>query len=302
MSLQLHALNILLRLTVKRRFRKNPDIMELRAIMQGQPIPRTRPRITVEQVNLGGVTAECLQGQNASSQHALLYIHGGGFVAGVPANYRALTWRLTERTGVPVYAIDYRLAPENPFPAGLDDCVSAYRGLLDKGMAADAIAIGGDSAGGNLTLACALKLKALGLPQPAALVCLSPVVDLAVPGPSHKTNAKSDVLFDPRTSDTVAKSYCPGHDLGDPLISPLRGDVRGLPPTLFLASRAELLRDDAVRMSDKMRAAGVPVTLQIWPRVFHAWPMMADILPEGHAAIVKIAAFVNEHLMIGASA
>jgi epsilon-lactone hydrolase len=296
MSVQLYVLNALLRFTIKRRFRKNPDVMELRAIMQGMRPPKAPSRITIDQVNLGGVVTERLEAPGASAAHALLYIHGGGFVGGVPGNHRALTWRLAEQTGVPVYVIDYRLAPEHPFPAGLDDCVSAYRALLDKGIAPGAIVIGGDSAGGNLTLATALKLKALGLPQPAALVCLSPVTDLAEPAPSHATNANSDAMFDPRTFATLPKSYCPGHDLRDPLLSPVRGDMHGLPPTLFQASRVEMLRDDSTRMAENMRAAGVPVTVQIWPKVFHVWQVMADILPEARGAIVKIAAFVNQRL------
>lgn len=296
MSLQLYALNTLMRFTVQRRFRKNPDLMEMRAIMQSSPIPKVPSRIKVEQIRLGGVPTEKLQAASASSAHALLYMHGGGFVAGVPANHRALTWRLAEQTGIPVYAIDYRLAPEHPFPAALDDCLAAYRALLDQGIAPGAIAVGGDSAGGNLTLVLALKLKALGLPQPGALICLSPVTDLAEPAPSHTANVKTDVLFDPRIFDTVAKYYYPGHDSRDPLLSPLRGDPQGLPPTLFQASDAEMLRDDSLRMAEKMRAAGVPVTVQISPKVFHIWQVTADVLPEARAAIANISSFIKTQL------
>jgi acetyl esterase/lipase len=124
------------------------------------------------------------------------------------------------------------------------------------------------------------------------------VTDLAEPAPSHVSNAKTEVMFDPRTFTTLPKSYCPGHDLNDPLLSPLRGDVHGLPPTLFQASDAEMLRDDSVRMADMMRAVGVPVTLQLTPNVFHVWQVMADFLPEGRAAIARIAAFVRDHLAI----
>src|SRR6202012_4056488 len=134
--------------------------------------------IAVESITLGGIKTERLRTQTADESKAILYIHGGGFVAGVPGNHRPLTWRLADKVGFPVYAIDYRLAPEHPFPAGLDDCVAAYRGLLDKGIAATSIVIGGDSAGVNLTLTTALKLKDVGLPQPAALVCLSPATDM----------------------------------------------------------------------------------------------------------------------------
>ena len=298
MSLQLFFINAMLRFSIKRRFRRNPDVMELRPIMAGLPAGKVPDRIRTESIRLGSVPTEVLAAAGASSTHAILYIHGGGFVGGSPATHRALTWRLAEQTRVPVYAIDYRLAPEHPFPAALDDCVAAYRALLDRGIAPGAIAVGGDSAGGNLTLALALKLKALGVPQPAALVCLSPVTDLSEPAPSHKTNAKVDAMFDARTFDTVVQSYCPGHDARDPFVSPRRGDVAGLPPTLFQASGAEMLRDDSVLMADKMRAAGVPVTIEIWPKVAHVWQVTADMLPEGRAAIAKISAFIKDKLKV----
>ncbi|HTW33020.1 MAG TPA: alpha/beta hydrolase [Rhizomicrobium sp.] len=298
MSLQLYVINAMLRFSIKRRFRRNPDVMELRPIMKGLPPAKVPAQIRIEETRLGNVPTERVSAAGASAAHAILYIHGGGFVGGSPATHRALTWRLAKETGLPVYAIDYRLAPEHPFPAGLEDCVTAYRTLLEKGIASGAIAVGGDSAGGNLTLALALKLKASGLPQPAALVCLSPVTDLSEPAPSHKTNTRSDAMFDARTFDTVAKSYCPGHDASDPLVSPRRGDVAGLPPTLFQASGAEMLRDDSVLMADRMRAAGVPVTIEIWPKVAHVWQVTADMLPEGRAAIAKIAAFIKDKLKV----
>ena len=298
MSVQLYLINPLLRFSVKRHFRKNPDLMELRAIMAGVRPPRVPRRIQLTQTSLGAVASELLTASGASAAHAILYIHGGGWVAGSPASHRPITWRLAEQAGVPVHAIDYRLAPEHPFPAGLDDCVAAYRALLDLGLRADAIVVGGDSAGGNLTLALALKLKDLGLPQPAALFCLSPLTDFADLGASRTTNAKSDAMFDPRSFATVAQHYFPGHDPRDPLLSPCQGDVKGLPPTLFQVSGAEMLRDDSVLMEQKMRAAGIDTTIEIWPGVAHVWQVTADILPEGRAAIAKIATFIKKQLKI----
>jgi epsilon-lactone hydrolase len=298
MSVQLYFVNAFLRFAVKRRFRKNPDLLELRALMQSVRPQRVPSRIGVEEMSLGGVATERLAAAGASSAHAILYIHGGGWVTGSPASHRPLTWRLAEQTGVPVYAIDYRLAPEHPFPAGLEDCLAAYRALLDKGLVPGAIVIGGDSAGGNLTLALALKLKAVGLPQPAALVCLSPATDMEAPTPSRMENRQSDAMFDHRSFATIAKHYCPGRDPGDPLISPRRGDPAGLPPTLFQVSGAEMLRDDSVLMAEKMRSAGVDVTIEIWPKVAHVWHITADILPEGRAAIAKAAGFIKAKLKL----
>jgi len=295
MSVQLFVADKLVRLTMKRRFRRNPTVMELRAIMAEMPIRPAPKRIRVETVDLDGVPAELLSPRGANENRALLYIHGGGFVAGVPANHRPLTWRLAEGVGVPVYAIDYRLAPEHPFPAALDDCVTAYRALLAKGLSAEHIAIGGDSAGGNLTLVTALKLKALGLPLPAALVCLSPVTDHE--GFESRTdNIKRDAMFDIRMVNSVSPLYCPGVDPADPLVSPYRGDVTGFPPTLFHCSRDELLRDDSIRMAQKMKAAGVDTTIEVWPGVFHVWQVTADVLPEAKRAVANIVDFLKAKL------
>ena len=302
MSLQLFFLNPIIRFSMKRRFRKKPHVMELRAIMSeiAKRPAKIPPRITKTEASLGGVRTEVFKDAKADETRALLYLHGGGWVAGTPSNHIPLLWRLADQTNVPVYAPDYRLAPEHPFRAGLDDCVGVYRALLDNGIAASSIVVGGDSAGGNLTLALALKLKQLGLPQPAGLVCLSPATELAEPLPSHSSNRNSDAMFDSRIFATVREVYWPNQDGTNPLISPLRGDVRGLPPTLFQASAAEMLRDDSVYMAEKMRAAGVPVTIDLWPRVFHVWQVTADILPEARVAIHRIARFVKERLAASA--
>lgn len=297
-SFQLFALNYLIRFQIKRKLRKNPDIMLLRPIMDGMvgmqpPLPTD---ITIEQTALGGVPTERLSAPDTKTGAAFLYIHGGGWVAGSPATHRPLIWRLTKQIGIPVYAIDYRLAPEHPYPAGLDDCVAAYRALLDQGIPTSAIIVGGDSAGGNLTLALALRLKAEGLALPAALVCLSPATDLTASGNSITANAKADAMFIPAMMETTGPRYFPGGDASDPFISPLFGDVTGFPPTLFQVGATEMLLDDSTRMADKMKTAGVAATLDVWPKVWHVWQLTADRLPEGEQAIVKIAAFVKSHL------
>ena len=297
MSIQLFFIDKLLRLTAKRRFRRNPDVMELRALMSEMPLRPAPAHVTVDLVTIGGIKTERLHTASADESKAILYIHGGGFVAGVPGNHRPLTWRLADKVGVPVHAVDYRLAPEHPYPAGLNDCVAAYRGLLEKGIAAKSIVIAGDSAGGNLTLTTALKLKALGVELPAALVALSPATDMQGEDfESRRVNASSDAMFSEAMFATLEPLYCPNADMHDPFISPYRGDAAGLPPTLIHCSDAEMLRDDGVKMAEKMKAAGVPVTLEVWPKVFHVWQVMADMLPEGRQSIDKIAAFMREHL------
>lgn len=298
MSIQLTFINLLLRFQVKRRFKKNPDVFLLRPLMEEMlrlqpPLPKD---ITVEDTMLGAVPAERLSAPGASTAAAFLYIHGGGWVAGSPRTHRPLTWRFAKKLGLPVYAIDYRLAPEHPYPAGLDDCVAAYRALLAMGIPASSIIVGGDSAGGNLTLALALRLKAEGLAQPCALVCLSAATDLASTGNSITANAGSDALFTPEMMATVEPRYFPGQDPRNPFISPLYGDVAGLAPTLFQVGATEMLLDDSTRMAEKMQAAGVAATLDVWPKVWHVWQLNADRLPEGERAIDKIVAFVRNHL------
>jgi acetyl esterase/lipase len=252
--------------------------------------------IALEELTLGGVATERLSAPGTKDSAAFLYIHGGGFVAGSPRTHRPLTWRLTRDIGIPVYAIDYRLAPEHPYPAGLDDCVAAYKGLLDKGIPAQSILAGGDSAGGNLTLALALRLKAESLPLPAALVCLSPATDMTASGDSYRTNAEADSLFVPDIFHSLKPVYFPGIDERDPFVSPLYGDVSGFPPTLFQVGEKEMLRDDSTRMAAALTAAGVETTIEVWPKVWHVWQLNADMLPEGREAIAHIVRFAKQHL------
>jgi monoterpene epsilon-lactone hydrolase len=297
MSIQLFVADKILRLTVKREFGRDPDVFRLRPMMKRAENGRVPARIAVQQIALGGVPTEKLTPDNASVKHAIFYIHGGGWVGGKPSNHRALTWRLAEKLGCAVYAVDYRLAPENPFPAGLEDCETAYRALLESGFAPSGLAVGGDSAGGNLTLALAQKLKISGLPQPAAFFALSPATELGTPLASHTANARVDAMFDTRifASRSVIHHYCPNADLSNPLISPLRGDPTGQAPTLIQVSRDEMLRDDSVEMAAKLRAAGVEVELEVWPKVFHVWQIMADVIPESRKAIENIVTFVKKH-------
>ncbi len=293
MSIQLFLIDKVIRFQMKRRFRRNPDVMLLRPMMRAMErrAPRVPAHVAVTSMKLGDVRTEKLTPANADTSGAVLYIHGGAFIAGTPVTHRALTWRLAAGLSVPVYAVEYRLAPEDPFPAGLEDIVAAYRALLELGVSR--IFVAGDSAGGNLTLSLTLKLKALGLRLPHALVCLSPATDLVGHLESHRTNAESDAMFDPRLLPLVAPLYCPKGDPADPLVSPLRGDVSGFPPTLIQCSAIELLRDDGVKMAEKLREAGVVVELEVWPAVYHVWQLSADVLPEARRAIDKILSFLK---------
>lgn len=298
MSFQLSVLNLLIRWQVKRRFRKNPDVQLLRPIMdQMEPRMMKVPGdIRIEEPDLGGIPAERLSAPGTREDAAFLYIHGGGFVAGSPRTHRPLTWRLTKEIGVPVYAIDYRLAPEHPYPAGLDDCVAAYKALLERGISAKSILVGGDSAGGNLTLALTLRLKAEGLALPGGLICLSPATDMTGSGDSRHSNAEADSMFVPEMMDSLKPVYFDGTDERDPLVSPLYGDLSGFPPTLFQVGEREMLRDDSTRMAAALKSAGVETVLEVWPKVWHVWQLNADMLPEAREAIAHIARFAKQHL------
>jgi epsilon-lactone hydrolase len=297
-SIQLFLLDRLLRLRMKRRFARDPDVLRLRPVMeQIERMPARVPRgVRVEKTVLGGVPTQRLTPEGGDPGRAVLYIHGGGFVTGSPRTYRAITGRLAAGLGATVHAIDYRLAPEHPFPAALDDVIAAYGALLERGVSLGRVAIAGDSAGGNLTLAGAIELARRGTPMPGALVALSPMTDLSGAFPSRTANAASDAAFDPRTFRTVDAHYCPGLDPFDPRVSPWRGDVRGLPPTLIQCSEVEMLRDDGIEMARKLEAAGVPTKLEVWPKAPHVWQLAADFVPEARRAIEGIIAFLRERI------
>ena len=222
----------------------------------------------------------------------MLFLHGGGYNSGSPAMYRHFTWRIAEAARARVLAIDYRLAPEHPFPAALDDAIAAYRWLLGR-TDAQHIAVMGDSAGGGLALALLLRLRDAREPLPAAAVALSPWADLALTGASLVSNAVSDPMLNADDLPHIAAGYLAGADAHNPYASPLYGDFAGLPPTLLQVGSDEILRDDAVRVSEAMRRAGCRGECQVWPRMPHVWHLMAAVLPEARCAIAMIGNFIE---------
>ena len=208
--------------------------------------------------------------------------------------YRHITWRFAMTAEANLAAIDYRLAPEHPFPAALDDAAAAWRGLLDEGADPRHCAVIGDSAGGGLALALALRLRDEGGPLPAAVVALSPWTDLAITGESCRRNAIADPVLNETDLVHFAAQYLRGADPRNPYVSPLYGDPRGLPPTLIQVGSDEILRDDAVRMAERMRRAGCEIELEIWPRMPHVWHGFAPVLPEARRAITRIGEFVRQ--------
>jgi monoterpene epsilon-lactone hydrolase len=249
---------------------------------------------TAEPRTVGGVEAiECRPALLPEGAATILYLHGGGFRIASALAYRAYASHLATVCEARVVTIDYRLAPEHPYPAALDDTMAAYRALLDEGVPADRLVVAGDSAGGGLTASLFLRAKAEGLPSPAGLVCCSPWADLTVTAETYATNGDLDRVFSRQSAETAAPLYLAGHDPKDPFVSPLFGDWAGAPPMLIQVGDIEVLLDDARGLAAVAEAAGVDVTLHVAPEMPHIWPMSYPAFPEAVAAVDQIGEFVR---------
>lgn len=266
---------------------------DLEAMAGGAPLPDGARK---ELVRAGGVPAEWVWGADAGDDGAILYLHGGGYVMGSITTHRSHVARLSQATGVRGLALDYRLAPEHAFPAAVDDAVAAYEWLLDHGVAPRRVAIAGDSAGGGLTVSTLVALRDRGRPLPAAGVCLSPWVDLALTGASMDEKAAVDPMVQRDRLARMAEAYLGSTDPQAPLASPLHADLRGLPPLLVQVGTRETLLDDASRLADRARAAGVDVTYEAWDDMIHVWQCFAPLLPEADEAIARIGSFLRARL------
>ena len=254
------------------------------------------PDVHWQETRAGRVPAEWVTTLGADREGVLLYFHGGAFVTGSPLAYREIASRLSRATGMRVLVPDYRLAPENPFPAALEDCFAAYRWLRSKAFDPRRIALIGDSAGGNLALATLVSLRDGGEPLPAAGALLSPWLDLAAPDASYDIRARFDPVLHPTLLRRCAEAYLAGVDPLAPLASPLHAGLSGLPPLLVQAGTSDILYDEAMRLAERARAAGVDVTFDPWDGMIHVWHLFAGLIPEARLAIERIAAFVVERL------
>jgi acetyl esterase/lipase len=248
-----------------------------------------------ESVIANGVPAEWIVPPGVAEDRAILFLHGGGYCIGSIHTHRDLTARLARASGARALLIDYRLAPEHSFPAAVEDAAAAYRWLLGQGVAPERMVIAGDSAGGGLTIATLVYLRYTGAPMPAAGVCLSPWVDLDGTGPSMSSNADVDPIVQREGLKRMAAAYLGGANPGAPLASPLYADLAGLPPLFIQVGGAEALLDDSTRLTERARAAGVSVTLEIWPELFHVWQGLAPMLPESTEAVDRLGAFIRAH-------
>lgn len=273
-----------------------PTIAEVRAgfaaLMAQVPIPD----VPVLPRRLGGRPALSVEPADAVDGAVLLYLHGGGFVSGSPETALGLTARLAIGARVRALSVDYRLAPEHPFPAGLEDALAAYRELLRTGTAPDAIVIAGDSAGGNLALATCLAARDQGLPLPAGVAVFSPATDLTRSGESIRTKNGIDPFFTPEGLQASTRRYLAGHDPADGLASPALADLAGFPPVLLQVGTAELLLDDATRFAERAWKAEVDVILDVVAGAPHVFPSMTHLLPEAEQATERAALFIRQRL------
>jgi len=296
-SLRAHAVRLGLRLFVKRRYRREPiEVVRQRFKRMELLVPRPPLGTKTRNFSLNGLPARTITVRKARPGTEVLFLHGGAYSVGSFRNYGHFTWRLGKAARARVLALDYRMAPEHPYPAALNDALAGYCWLLDQGASPDRILLTGDSAGGGLTLALLLKLRDEGVPLPAGAVALSPWTDLATTGASLHTKADTDPMLVASEIPHHAAMYLGGADPRDPYASPLYGDPRGLPPTLIQAGGDEVLLDDGVRMAEKMQAAGCDVELQVWPRMPHVFQLLATVMPEAQAAVAEIARFARRVL------
>ncbi len=252
--------------------------------------------IDTERVGAGGVPAEWLRAPGAQADRVMLYFHGGGYVVGSMRTHRTMLSHMSRASGFSVLGLDYRLAPENPFPAPVEDALAAYRWLLHRGIEPGNIVLGGDSAGGGLVVSALVAIRYAGEPMPAAGVCISPWVDMEATGESFTTNAHVDPSVSRERILNIAKVYLAGKHPRAPLASPLYADLHELPPLLSMVGSIETLLDDARAITERAQAAGVEAVLEIWDDMPHVWTHFAPILPEGQQAVDRIGDFIRHQL------
>jgi acetyl esterase/lipase len=292
-SIRAQLLSRYLRLTVKPKPLHLVDPAELRRWYESKAIPLRSRGVAFETVADGKIKGEWSR-PLSGAKRTILYLHGGGYVFGSPRVYRTLTSALALSAEADVFAPVYRLAPEAPCPAAIEDATAAYEWLLKQGVSPSTIVIAGDSAGGGLTLTSLMALRDRRRALPAAAIVYSPWTDLAATGASAKANAVNDCTFKEETVREGASRYRGALDAKDPRVSPLYGDFSGLPPLLIFVSKSEILYDDATRAAERAKAAGVDVRLEAQAGLPHVWPLFQALIPEGREAVALSAAFVKE--------
>jgi len=249
-----------------------------------------------EPVDVMGVPAEWITTPDSIKEKVVLYLHGGGWIAGSINTHRDLVSRISRVSKTRILIIDYRLAPEHPYPAGLEDSITAYKWLINtEKIVPNNVVVAGDSAGGGLTIACLIALRDEGVPLPAAAVCLSPGVDATMSGESLKTKAEVDPFLTPESVEFMTKQLL--GDVDPEEVTLLNKDLQGLPPLLIQVGTSEILLDDSIRLAERAKAAGVNVKLEVWDDMIHVFQAFAAFAPESREAIGKIGEFIQNYLI-----
>lgn len=284
--------SMLIRFLLRRSNLWNKPLPEIRKTMEALKSQGMPEGVEVSYETVNGVACNLFTPIDAAKGKAALYFHGGGFCLGIYEANREFVARLAKETGTAVYMPDYRLAPENPFPAALEDAVAVYKGLIQKGFSQKDIVVMGDSAGCALAVSALLVLKQSGEAMPRALAFITPVFDFAGKGETFTTRQKRDP-FKPKDPLGVAKLYVGTNNPSSPVISPLYGELRGLPPMLIHAADYDVFLSDAVRLAEKAREAGVSVEIKVWRKMWHIFHMQVSIVPESKKAFTELCAYLS---------
>lgn len=256
-------------------------------------LARTARGVRIEEAKFCGFKSEWLRPTTARRRKLLLYLHGGAYVLGSCRSHRHMVSHIARAAGVNALLPEYRLAPEHRFPAAIDDAVAIYRALLEDGYAPEDIVVGGDSAGGGLTVAMMLALRHAGLPLPAANVLLSPFLDATASGESTESRADRDPWFHASDVGVVVDYYCGYDEVRNPLVSPVFANVAGLPPAFIQVGDDEILLSDATRYADMLRVAGIDAEIEVWPEMWHVWQLFVGKMPESRKAIEGIGRYIG---------
>lgn len=296
-SIQSKLIKLMFYSSQKKNIRRNRSVAEQRAEMDAYAKnAQISKLVQKDRVNLAGVPCETYTPQGVPQDKVFLYIHGGAYNAGSFTCYGPFVAHFAEKCNVKAILVGYRLAPEAPFPAGLEDVIGVDRSLIEGGIPGQNILIGGDSAGGGLSIAAMLSFKEQGLPQPNACVALSPWVDLTNTSETHQTRVKLDCILIKKELDEAAMMYANGTDLRHPLVSPLFADLFGLPPIFIQVGTDEILLADSLKLAENAHNAGVDITLKVWKGMFHIWHMMERYMPEAKQAMNELYAFIQNRL------
>lgn len=292
-SWQAHTVSFVLRHTFKRQLAAAHDIGHVRSLMARIP-QRPAAHVAFEPWGPSDRSGERVRHTLAPARHTMLYVHGGGFIACSPVTHRPITVAMA-RQGFDVLVPDYRLAPEHPFPQGLQDVWHAYADAVEHAGGASRLVLCGDSAGAGLVISLLQRLRDAQLPLPAAAALFSPFVDLTLRNPSLQANARRCAMFSPAVLERAVGLYLPPHGESAQQASPLLAELQGLPPLLIHVGADETLRDDGTELATRAKAAGVNVELRIWPGVPHAWPLFRHFIPEGRESLQQAATFLHRH-------